>query len=275
MLVCRDWAVAAGNVLWRNVPAVIFDYVPADCRPHYAAKVRGLAEQQWLPWTHNLRLIWRRPPCSRSPPLTKFGGGLAALDELAFPQLHVLSLERLRRRYRRGMEQRPNDICRLIGPRLDGLSCTIDDLRKTPLLARLADVRPPLRELLVRHVGDGYDNRFLILPELPDYFTRVLKKLELQGGVMISASALMPLAHSKILKQLRLSDQRSYLTTDEVVAAAFKSPPRCSDDEEEPFEALEALEIRCSWNAVSLLARSALPALRQLRLMTCDEACAP
>jgi hypothetical protein len=260
-------------VLWRNVSTAIFDYVPAYRRLFYAAKVRGLAEQEWLPSPYGFGLLWREAPRLYPRRCINYSGGVR-LDRLAFPRLHILSLEPLRHRAWRDetqqTEQQPNDLSKLIGPRLERLSCTMGHLLDLPLLARLDDVRPPLRELLVGRSGQSHNIVEQYLPKLPDYLADTVEKLSLRGDVELSINALAPLAHSKTLQHFPLCDQWGDLPPDEAVAAAFTPRPYCGDDVTEPFVALKALEIRCTCNTVALLARSALRTLQSLRLTIWD-----
>jgi hypothetical protein len=183
MLVCRDWANAAGDVLWRHVTTSDLLRVPAERRQHYANRVRELIETC--------------PPAPSADVTT----GIQPLSALVFPRLRKLLLNHGARRWQRRSPVRFPEEC--IGPRLESLTCSDDDLLEVALHARLDLERPLLRALVFRC---GYGRPPLDPPTLAlkSCSFDTLEVLEQSGPMRMTSGFLALLADRRALKRLIL-----------------------------------------------------------------------
>jgi hypothetical protein len=284
MLVCRDWAAAAVDLLWRRVPVSAFDDIAPDRRQHYADRVRGLAEHRRVFYASRKSTgRTSRYPRQKSRRLSESEESRDSYDALSFPRLRVLSLEYSARHW--GSVQLLPFPAGYIVPTLQRLECSIEELSSGVLQARLAEVRPRLRQLLVRSkssrdISCVPTSRLPTtrLPELQHFGSGSLEEIELIGRMEIPSPVLAELASRTTLRRFMV-DRDDVSLAGAVVEEAFAQQQQQQQQQQragvgearEPrFGALEWLALKSDWHAIERLAETGLPSIRQLVLSIYD-----
>jgi hypothetical protein len=250
MLVCRDWADAAGAVLWRRKPTCMLLDVDAARRQVYANWIQELEE------TPRLR-----------------DDEFVALGALAYPRLRVAKLfdpchGSIRSISNGGIngttpeEELPGLAATVISqPRLALLECSIHDLLSAPVRARLKRARPHRLRQVRLHCGYSSDETKpipLLLSALHSLGQDTLDELEINGRLIVSADLFAHFADRRGLKRLQLN----ILVPGPVIEQALGQPRSAA----EAFGKLEMLGLDTNAAGFRLLAATGLPSLLELSL---------
>jgi hypothetical protein len=271
-LVCRDWAVAAGAVLWRSVPTYAFDYVASDRGQQYANRVCCLEESKdpRQPAASPMSMMGQqqqRPSTNASHCLSPFA--------LMFPQLRKLTLRRHCRCWQAvDAASRASYLDGFVMSRPERLECDSVDLTSGVLTARLAGVRPPLRELRVHATDYSPGSLTFRLPTLPQFGPDTLEVFKLDGHAMLSSDALADLVHRTALRRLSFAPIYGHCHVDgSTVWRAFSEPRHFINTEavlHPTFRSLESLRATADWEAVRLLLKAmpppSLSSLREINI---------
>ncbi len=250
------------------MPVSALSELSPDRRKPFADRILGLVESR------RVFFASQKPTGGRSRGSEE---SQASYDELSFPRLRLLSLDYSARNLVRSITGHARQLLPLPGgyvvPSLQRLECCVEELQSGALQARLAEVRPHLRELLLRGKISLVTRRVWVprLPELREFGPDSLEDVELSGRMEVTGAALAELASRTTLKRIMVDHEIGFLegtVVDEAFAQMQRA--RVGDYSTPWFGALETLALKCDWRAIEALAQTGLPLLRQLVLSIDD-----